>query len=49
MQSNGFPQKGCTGWLDREDLYSMAEGNEEGGLVAQYGKVVGVVRDLLWR
>ena len=49
VQSNCFPQKGCTGWLDREDLYSMAEGNEEGGLVAQYGKVVGVVRDLLWR
>ena len=48
-ESNCFPQKGCTGWLDREDLYSMAEGNEEGGLVAQYGKVVGVVRDLLWR
>ena len=39
-KSNCFPQKGCTGWLDREDL----------GGAAQYGKVVEVVeRDLLWR
>ena len=28
---------------------TCTEGKGEGGLVAQYGKVVGVVRDLLWR
>ena len=37
MQSNCFPQKGCTGWLEegRLVLYSRME------LAAQYGKVVG--------